>query len=408
MKAFIKFLLPFVALIMMINASEAQDSWTKKANFPGVGRCYAAGFSIGNRGYVGGGDTSNNFNTGLPLKNDFWQYNPDSNKWSQKANIPGYPRFGGVYFSIGNKGFFGGGNGGNDFWEYDPAQNTWTRKADIPGYVRLYPAAFAIGGKGYVGMGFIWGAGSLIVLHDFWEYDTIYNSWTQKSNFAGVPKCYAVGFAIGNKGFIGTGLDSNNSYYNDFWEYNPAKDSWTQKASIGLNGRSGAIGFSMANEGYIGFGYINQTGVENDMWAYDTTNNKWTQKSYSDPAYVVSSPVAFRIRNTAYVGSGEDYNGNFYNDFYKYSNHTAGIAEPNNQINFSIYPNPNTGNFVLSTSYQIQSYTICDMNGKEIYRNGVNEPGSQINIDLNLSKGMFLIKVVSSEGTAVKKFLVED
>ena len=40
---------------------------------------------------------------------------------------------------------------------------------------------------------------------DFWEYDPVGNTWTQKADFGGTARYAAVGFSIGNKGYIGTG-----------------------------------------------------------------------------------------------------------------------------------------------------------------------------------------------------------
>ena len=56
---------------------------------------------------------------------------------------------------------------------------------------------------------------------------------------------HAVGFSIGNKGYVGTGYDNNINYHNDFWEYDPATDTWTQKANFGGGARYGAVGFSI-------------------------------------------------------------------------------------------------------------------------------------------------------------------
>ena len=41
----------------------------------------------------------------------------------------------------------------NDFWEYDPATNTWTQKADFGGTARQYATGLSIGSKGYIGTG---------------------------------------------------------------------------------------------------------------------------------------------------------------------------------------------------------------------------------------------------------------
>ena len=40
-----------------------------------------------------------------------------------------------------------------DFWEYDPATNTWTQKADFGGTTRSVAVGFSIGSKGYIGTG---------------------------------------------------------------------------------------------------------------------------------------------------------------------------------------------------------------------------------------------------------------
>ena len=47
---------------------------------------------------------------------------------------------------------------------------------------------------------------------DFWEYDPIANTWTQKADFGGTARAVAVGFSIGSKGYIGTGFDCSYNY----------------------------------------------------------------------------------------------------------------------------------------------------------------------------------------------------
>jgi N-acetylneuraminic acid mutarotase len=104
--------------------------------------------------------------------------------WTQKVNFAGTAAWGAVSFSIGNKGYMGTGETSTgysqEFWEYDPFIDTWTQKANFGGGWRGRAVAFAIGNKGYVGTGQY--AGSLA---DFWEYDPLSNTWTQKANFGG-------------------------------------------------------------------------------------------------------------------------------------------------------------------------------------------------------------------------------
>jgi hypothetical protein len=47
------------------------------------------------------------------------------------------------------------------------------------------------------------------------------DTWTQKADFGGIGREGAVGFSIGSKGYIGTGVDDSYSYKKDFWEYTP-------------------------------------------------------------------------------------------------------------------------------------------------------------------------------------------
>ena len=48
--------------------------------------------------------------------------------------------------TVDSKGYFGTGYDGanklNDFWEYDPTANNWTQKADFPGTARYDAVAF--------------------------------------------------------------------------------------------------------------------------------------------------------------------------------------------------------------------------------------------------------------------------
>ena len=79
--------------------------------------------------------------------------------------------------------------------------------------------------------------------------------WTQKADFAGGGRNGAVGFSIGNRGYIGTGVDNAGGVRNDFWEYDPVSNIWTQKANFAGGVRTYAVGFSIGNKGYIGTGY---------------------------------------------------------------------------------------------------------------------------------------------------------
>lgn len=250
----------------------ANNAWTQKATFPGAGRMWGTGFSIENKGYIGLGVWFGGY------YRDFYEYDPTGNSWTKKADFGGTARDQAVGFAIGSKGYIGTGRANNvaqnDFWEYDPSNDTWTQKAAFAGSARIDAVGFSIGAKGYIGtgVGAAW-------YKDFWEYDPTSNTWTQKTDFGGDARQFAVSFSIGNKGFIGLGSDQstypNTFFYEDFWEYDQVKDTWTFKTYFPGNVREAAIGFAIGNKGYVGTGiYDPQIGSGTntylkDIWEYD-------------------------------------------------------------------------------------------------------------------------------------------
>ena len=118
--------------------ARSDEYWTIKGNFAGLARRGAVSFSIGNKGYTGTGFLT------YRLK-DFWEYDATTDSWSQKADFGGTTRYYAVGFAIENKGYIATGddgnatNGGatNDIWEYDPNSNSWTQKSPLPGVPRF-------------------------------------------------------------------------------------------------------------------------------------------------------------------------------------------------------------------------------------------------------------------------------
>jgi len=269
----------------------ATDAWTQKADFGGEARADATGFSLGNKGYIGTGYIYGS----TTHKKDFWEYNPAANTWIRKADFGGDARRYAAGFSIctatTNKGYIGTGaafdlnppQNFQDFWEYDPVTDTWLQKADFPGTARYAAAGFGIGEKGYLGSGINYVSSTEVTFYkDFYEYDPVADTWIRKADIGGLDRAFAVGFSVGSKGYIGTGNSPGTSpggLQNDFWEYNPAGDTWIQKANFGGAKRSIAAGFSIGTKGYIGTGCISAGTYSQDFWEYSQTNNLWTKKT---------------------------------------------------------------------------------------------------------------------------------
>lgn len=314
----------FFILFFCTTTIYSQSNWTQKADFGGIERVDAIGFSIGTKGYIG---TGRNSNTAAEYV-DFWEFDPSTNSWTQKADFGGGARHSAVGFSVNNKGYVGTGvnvNGPiffNDFWEYDPLLNIWNQRASFGGSSRYSACGFAIGNNGYIGTGY---DGSW--KKDFWEYNTATNTWIQKTDFGGLPRYEAASFSIGVNGYIGTG-ENNITPLNDFWKYDTTNNSWTQIANFAGVARWSTVSFALMSKGYVGTG-VDGSSTLDDMWSYSPFNDTWNQVS-SFGGGDCHSGVGFSIGNKGYSGTGNDATGNR-NDFWEF------------QINANCTPDITTG-----------------------------------------------------------------
>lgn len=268
--------------------------WCREADFVPGNRSNAVGFAVGGKGYISTG--ADELNTRY---NDLWEYDPQLNTWTQKADLPDTARYDALAFVIGDKAYLGTGWEGNiyfnDLWEYSYQLNQWQPKADFPGGKRCYAYTFAVNGKGYVGGGRL---ADFTFPSDLWEYNPATDSWTQKTG--NVPSGSSVGFSIGNKAYMGLGLEGVAKKY--FWEYDPLADTWTQMPDFPGNARFCAAGFAVGDKGYIGLGYDSENNY-NDFYEWNPQTATWTPlPDFEGVArgYVIS----FAIGNNGYVGLG--------------------------------------------------------------------------------------------------------
>ncbi len=226
--------------------------------------------------------------------------------WTYKSSLPGPGRYQAASFVINNKAFIGAGAWTclNDLWEYDPITNNWTGRTPFPGICRGFTMSFAIGSKGYCGTG----SDGMNWLNDFWEYDPSSNAWTQKANFSGGARGTSIGLGIGGKGYVGFG--ASIIAYNDMWEYDPILNSWSQKNSCPCAPKA-----DIDDAVFVigGIGYYTHGGF-NELWGFDPSSNTWTQFS-NFPGLNRYGSVAFSIGCIGYAGLGE-MSANWFNDFY--------------------------------------------------------------------------------------------
>ena len=185
----------------------------------------------------------------------------------------------------------------------------WVGLSDFDGIPRADAVGFAVGTKGYMGTGYDGDE-----FHsDFWEYDPTKNSWTQKADFPGAARSMAVGFGTDTKGYIGTGWEGKNRL-KDFYEFNPASNVWTRKADFGGSARRSALAMTINNKGYVGTG--DSVNYFKDFWEYDPATDIWTKKA-SIGGSKRNSAVCFVISGKGYVTGGID-NGDYQTDLWQY------------------------------------------------------------------------------------------
>ena len=120
------------------------NTWTQVADLPDVvvaGRFWATSFVIGDYAYVGAGKASRNEYSPFYNLSDFYKYDPSTNTWTRIPNAENVGRFLAVGFTLENRGYIGGGTRGyqyakyehpRNFLSYDPNTNQWEVAFEIP------------------------------------------------------------------------------------------------------------------------------------------------------------------------------------------------------------------------------------------------------------------------------------
>jgi len=272
--------------------------WIKRASFPPGGRFNGVAFSVGSKGYVGLGTGEGN-PAGHELQ-DLWEYDPDANTWTRKADYPNGTIRQCTSFVIGTMAYVGFGThtaspyaNNYSLYAYDPAADTWTVKASAPAFETDDVVGLAVNNTGYIITGFY--------SSQFLTYDQPSDTWTKKPNFPGGTRSQASGFVINNEVYIGGGNPGTIPYYNDFWKYSPLADKWTQLTNIPAVDFP-AISFSLNGKGYWGAPYYG------GFYEYDPTTNKWARKK-PFPGIAYKYQMAFTVNNRAFVTCGLIDNG---------------------------------------------------------------------------------------------------
>lgn len=200
----------------------ATDSWSSIEEFGGYSRYSATAFVVNGKAYVG---TGSNSGRKLFWMDDIWEYNPSIDYWRPKNDFDGKGRHSAVAYTIGNYGYLGLGNGAgpdgngtdyfNDIWQYDTESDSWTQIAPFRGDGREDPVVFVKGTRVYLGGG----SSPSGTYTDYYAFDNQLGIWLDKKEFPDARHS-CIAFTIGSNGYIGLGADNGiTTYYNDLYQF---------------------------------------------------------------------------------------------------------------------------------------------------------------------------------------------
>ena len=194
----------------------------------------------------------------------------------------------------------------------------WVSRATFPGIAMGEGASFTINNLAYIGTGInplttnqkltaMYKYTAAPILNEVYGYDSAYGSWAQIAPFPGPARSNAVGFTIGNTGYLGSGLASDGETpLADFYSYNPGANTWTEIDSIS-NGDSTYPRFDAVAFGFDTTAYV-LTGTDGyyyfvDVWRYSPTTNTWIRQ-HAFPGSQRSGAVSFIHQGLGYIATG--------------------------------------------------------------------------------------------------------
>lgn len=249
-------------------------TWKQKNDFPGKARVGAISITVADRVFAGlgySGTTELELYSDTTYLRDFWEYHPATDRWSKRADYPGYGTNKASVVTINEElyvfhGFTQKGSN-REVWKYSPSSDTWSRMNDFPKRHRYCTVAVSNGQRVFAGTGF-----NTLNNNEWWEYIVANDSWQQRKSMPDTGRCNAISFVVNNRIFVATGryYDGNltgGHLKNDILEYLPETDSWKKHSDLTASPRENAISFVVGNQVFIGFGEDNST-IFNDLWSF--------------------------------------------------------------------------------------------------------------------------------------------
>lgn len=244
-------------------------------DYPGKQLTNPSVFVIGNKAYVLGGGN-----------NELWMFDRSYFGWIQKKRFPGIARRNAIAFALQGKGYFGTGLDSTstlilkDFWQYDPNSDTWTQLSDAPFQERLNMAAIAVGDTAYACLGhyFTPGGGFATDFRDLFAAFHLNGSslgWVSGPNlsigseFFGPTACNVADewlFVAGAGGITQTSELVSALFF-------PAQNQWMQLSKPSEKSKFKPVVFSSDKHAFVTLGGNVET------WMLNVENKQWLRKA---------------------------------------------------------------------------------------------------------------------------------
>jgi N-acetylneuraminic acid mutarotase len=346
----------------------ATDSWTPKASLPQK-LCGETASSVNDKIYVIGGSTSIS-GTGYAV-DSVYEYDPVSNSWTSKSNIPtalmaaAADVVDGKIYVIGGAPF-GMNSAYKSVYEYNPATDAWTKKSDMP-TARCLASATAVDGKIYVfgGGTSAYGTGLFAVE----VYDPSADTWAVKGPMP-IPRATHASSAVNGNIYIFTGALRVGTIYNDVLEYNPILVTWETRTSIPTP-RVSPAACSIGGKTYI-------------IGGMNISNTRLSTVEEYNPALDITSV-------------GESNNVSLPMEYSLYQNY----PNPFNPTTTISYSNPSTSHVRLAV-YDIMGQEVAVLTN-EVQKAGIYNARFS---GANLASGVYFYRLSTENSTLIKRMVL--
>mgnify|MGYP001070432254 CR=1 FL=1 len=363
-----------IIFVLFAICDSAEANWIRRADFGAQGRHRGTGCGLSHRGYFGLGHY-NGTGINIVLK-DWWEYDPATNAWTQKADYIGgnvNGNYAVLTFGIGNYAFITGGTFSDvNTYRYDPTINQWDIVATAPQNFSN-TEGFVLGNKGYVVSG--------SVLH---EFDATTLQWSTKNPVPFNSSIWNGAFSIGEKGYVRTS--------SGFYEYKPSTDAWGLRASFPGLATAASMNFAQDGKGYVICGYGGGlSNVNSEVWQYEPLTNTWNQLE-EFPGTSRRFGSSFSIGDRSFVGIGT--NGTNFSDFWEFDADLIGLSTDYLSVEqVSVYPNPAVEEInVKLDAFKEFEVTLYDNQGKVVNSSKTTTGQCKILRD-NLPAGNYFVRI---------------